>query len=430
MENIDLIVKLQKEVDEKEKNVSVFGNNIETNLKKVTMKEEMSDITLLKSQIQTQILDLINSLTKKCLGLAQKKGWLDFADDNGTNKGILMELHENIDPSKKIVLKRIQNYFIENDDLELVKLAYTPYSALENIPSHMIKNKIIDYFERVAQIGNVIKVQEKGDGVGVQFGKIAHVQDKWGNIFQYYVKTHQFGLLSQTGRSAQPVDLIEPFAYKLLELCGMSPEVHFFYDDEKNFYIATKNEGFSLNGETEFITYEKIIANNKYKLAISKNQDLLDSAFLLIDLYCLVFNISDVLTNYGNFGFIKKNEDFVGFKIIDFRAPQTHLRPENVYAKWIEGGNHYKFSDTYVVSLLMKKNPKLIAKKMIPHFNECFAETTKNACNHLLKIAQQLYTDDKYEIFAKPLIEYAESVQYYYQELYKRIKDELTQLNS
>ena len=56
-----------------------------------------------------------------------------------------------------------------------------------------------------------------------------------------HAKTHQGGLKTLHSSSiVQPVDLKELLIYKVLEFLGIGAETHFFYDDIKNFYIATK----------------------------------------------------------------------------------------------------------------------------------------------------------------------------------------------
>lgn len=58
----------------------------------------------------------------------------------------------------------------------------------------------------------------------------------------FYVKTHSGGLLRSSNKStSKPVDPIELITYKILEHSGYGTESHFFYDDIKNFYIATKD---------------------------------------------------------------------------------------------------------------------------------------------------------------------------------------------
>ncbi len=222
------------------------------------------NISKFKKSIQEHIFTLKNLLEANYLKLGQKKGWLDWEDELGKHQGTLIAFFNNIDPSKKHVLTSInkeiakENHEISNQILLMIARINADVSTL---PDVMIENKIREYFKH---IGHVLEIKDKGEGNGVQFGKIAFIKTGEGKILQYYVKTHRLGLLSQTGSSAKPVDLKEPFAYKFLEICGIAPEVHFFYDDDKYFYIATKNEGYSFNGETEFITYDKIRSKQEY----------------------------------------------------------------------------------------------------------------------------------------------------------------------
>ena len=64
----------------------------------------------------------------------------------------------------------------------------------------------------------------------------------------------------------KPVNPIELFSYKLLEMCGYGPECHFFYDDERNFYIATKdvlNYSKNPNEIKKAIVYSDLLEKNE-----------------------------------------------------------------------------------------------------------------------------------------------------------------------
>ena len=60
----------------------------------------------------------------------------------------------------------------------------------------------------------------------------------------FYVKTHAGGLLKNKIFTLMPVELLELLTYKILEHSGYGAEAHFFYEDIKNFYIATKDVAF------------------------------------------------------------------------------------------------------------------------------------------------------------------------------------------
>ena len=408
--------------------------------KQKTQETQVTTVFEIKEGIQKQIVELINLLDQKYLELSQQKGWLNWKDKQGEHQGILIALYNSVEPSKKSILKQIQSMmqkknpmlFTQENSVEknVFNLVAQINFMLDKIPHAMIETKIREYF---GKYGNQIEIRDKGEGNGVQFGKIVRLIRE-GQQLEYYVKTHQLGLLSQTGRSAQSVDLKEPFAYKFLELCGIAPEVHFFYDDDKYFYIATKNEGYNFKGEIEFLTYDKVLSKEETKIAIYDNQKLLDYAFLMTDFYSRLLNLSDVLANHGNVGFIKKGYDFINFKIIDFRVPDTRAdyQLKGILGGWENGNNEYNYTDEYVVELLKtfkdENKVKIKSEKIMPYLEKLqnIPEIAKEACNQILNIGKDVFANDiKFDGYAKDLISYTETVQAHYKELYEGVQSKL-----
>ena len=148
----------------------------------------------------------------------------------------------------------------------------------------------------------------------------------------------------------------------------------------------------------------------------------------MTDFYSRLLNLSDVLANHGNVGFIKMGYNFVDFKIIDLRVPDTRERYKfkNIIGGWIDGNNEYNYSDKYVVELLKNKNVKEKQLKILPYIKKDIPELIKKACDQILGIGQQVFIkDDKFEGYAKDLINYTKTVQEHYEELYKGIQSEL-----
>jgi hypothetical protein len=125
-----------------------------------------------------------------------------------------------------------------------VSIAWT---FLNQQPHEMLQAKATEYFHNIFPNSNIRFFPKKS---GVQLGNQALILSKGvsegeNNGFLYHVKTHRNGLASETGSScsAKPVDVIELFVYKFLYHLGVGPEVHFFWDNDKDFYIATKDVG-------------------------------------------------------------------------------------------------------------------------------------------------------------------------------------------
>lgn len=273
----------------------------------------------------------------------------------------LNELTNDIDPSKKQVLKEISNSFRKNKFLprETSDLPADIIESLEKLPNLMIESKIKEYFTLKYPGAKITILPKQG---GDQFGKTVLIKtnEMDAKNFQYYVKTHQNGLQNKTqGSTTKPVDLKELFVYKFLELSGIGSEVHFFYDDVKYFYIATKNEGYSIDGSLSFITYA--VAQNKDKNFYTNNQRLVQESFLLADFYTRLLLLDDVFSQGGNIGFVNYQGKYVDnvFKIIDFRTPKVQLTNyllDGIYSGWETGNNYFSNSfDDLAREIIMSK---------------------------------------------------------------------------
>jgi hypothetical protein len=350
---------------------------------------------------------------------------------------LLADLKENVDPSKKRVLDDIATFFRQNKFYKEMEPAYNALDKIKELPNALIQSKIIEYFQDISKIGKILDIRKKPEGKGVQFGAIVDIETKLSNIVQFYVKTHQNGLLSQTmNTTVKPVDLKELFAYKFLELCGISPEVHFFYDDEKYFYIATKNDGYSQDGSVEFITYE----NAKKEVNFyNNNADLISSSFFLTDMYSRILDIGDVLTNSSNIGFIKVKQnhffayEYNYFRIIDFRTPSTrsYYKINNIYKGWISGNNQYNYEDVFVVNLLKNKNIKEKKEKIIPLLKEVkvVEKNVEDAFTFVDNIAKKIYEENTYKGNIEDLKTYRNTVREHYNDLYQGIVNNQETLN-
>lgn len=151
---------------------------------------------------------------------------------------------------------------------------------------------------------------EKNDGV--QFGNVFTFKIQK-NSFKFFVKTHQHGLTSNTAanNSTKCADMREIFVYKFFELFCLGPEVHFFFDlyNKNNFYIASKDLGDKYKTFYELADDEKSNCDflNKF------NTSSLYDSFIVLDLLSIIFLLRDLLTNYGNYGFIDEQ-----LKVLDF----------------------------------------------------------------------------------------------------------------
>lgn len=350
----------------------------------------------------------------------------------------LNELTNDIDPSKKQVLKEISNSFRKNKLLsrEISDLPADIIESLEKMPTLMIESKIKEYFTLKYPGAKITILPKQG---GDQFGKTILIKTNEADPknFQYYVKTHQNGLQNKTqGSTTKPVDLKELFVYKFLELSGIGSEVHFFYDDVKYFYIATKNEGYSMDGSLSFITYA--MAQNKDKNFYTNNQRLVQESFLLADFYTRLLLLDDVFSQGGNIGFINYQGQYVnnGFRIIDFRTPKIQLidyQLPNIFAGWECGNNHFSYTDPLANNIILSKkysqlqdtflidkqhlaNKKMILKKLLSRpQNAMLREKANQAAKEIIDIVKPL------NILTNDLKLYVDAVKKHYVTIYNGI---------
>jgi hypothetical protein len=224
---------------------------------------------------------------------------------------------------------------------------------------------------------------------GDQLGNRIIVNTKDGQEITYHAKTHRGGLKSQHSSSSQPVDLKELLIYKILEFSGIGSETHFFYDDIKNFYIATKDVGYDDKKmkQGEFITYEKIRENNSSE-ELLKNS-LIVNGFIKADIISRLLSLSDVINNGGNTG-ISSSEQF---KIIDFNPPVTkEYKNPKVFEDWLSGNNQYNYSDPTVISILKNKSKEekiessLDSVKQLDGFDNYIKKSYEVVANYMDKV--------------------------------------------
>ncbi|MDR0392935.1 MAG: hypothetical protein LBH52_01750 [Puniceicoccales bacterium] len=221
---------------------------------------------------------------------------------------------------------------------------------LKNLPSETLQRRAHEYFSRIFP-GSEITFSDKPQKAGAQFGKIARISfPGYPEPILYHIKTHQRGSTSSGGGSKGsargPVNLIELFVYRFLQYSGLGPEVHFFWDDETNFYIATKDVGYTETGAATIYSYDTVkstpallgINCSNFDPSIDNpiNPKVMEG-FVLIDIISRIFNLTDILTNCGNFFFIVDASDSISdLKIIDFVVLDTMIQ-KNLFKEFTDG---------------------------------------------------------------------------------------------
>lgn len=319
----------------------------------ITEKKDSEIIKELKKNIKNQIMNLALILNSKYQDLSYRKGWLNNKSLKESN---LFKLLNRVGHgSNTKVLKDIQNHFMINKNYDLAYLAFVPLNTIKKLQDVMIKSKIREYFKLFYDIDpGSIKIFEKKDGF--QFGKIAEIHiSKSQQILRYYVKTHAGGLLKYTDkRTHAPVNPIEMFTYKVLEYSGFGPEVHFFYDNVHNVYIATKDVGsYSSNPSNKnFVKYfEDFLKPDKtdFKSKYKQSCDSIITGIMSANIIQKILNLTDVVNNDKNITFVKcdkkSSSNYWCLKILDFSNKWEEGYPDGtgLFYGLVVGNGQYNY---------------------------------------------------------------------------------------
>jgi len=292
---------------------------------------------------------------------------------------------------KKRALTEVQNSFFQlkderEDYKNIFNLAFKLKQEIDNLPRKQFQSKALEYFQKSLGVDSVSFKEKMG---GDQLGNRIIVQLKDGQEITYHAKTHRGGLKSQHSSSSQPVDLKELLIYKILEFSGIGAETHFFYDDIKNFYIATKDAGYDDESrkQGEFVTYEKI--REKYSPEELLKDSLIVNGFIKTDIISRLLLLSDVINNGANTGLSPSGQ----FKVIDFNPPVTkEYQNPKIFEDWLSGNNQYNYSDPTVISILKNKDKEekiknsLFSIKELGRFEDFVIKSYESVMKNIDKI--------------------------------------------
>jgi len=304
----------QKKIEFEEEKIKIYQVPQYPVLQKISPAEE------LKNTIREQTKKLISILEgSEFQQTAFQKGWLN---KEYPEQGQLIQFLQEIDPSKKHILKKISDFYLIKNE-EIFNLVSKTIAFIDRLPNVMIESKIREYFEGM-NIGKVLSIDENQNGV--QLKRIVTVQPLFSELpLKWYVKTHAGGLLQETKKStSKPVDPIELLTYKILEHSGYGTESHFFYDDVRNFYIGTKDVGSysdtqSVRDYPKFLTEDKsAFTKETMERYPSEEENQVIQGLMTSDIISRVLCLTDILTQDGNIVFVQ-NKDNWHLKIIDFR---------------------------------------------------------------------------------------------------------------
>jgi hypothetical protein len=248
-------------------------------------------------------------------------------------KGKIQEF-EALSPSKKIerqlllreidaLLEEIYQFLLNNEllRLEFLKLAKSIFSHingdlkwLEYFSRSYLQERFASEKKKISKFEFFPKLD--GDQLGRR-GRIQYTIDEEKKEIYYFAKTHQDGS-RRNEKNALPVDPKELFFYKVLELTGLGPKVHFYLNPLVigSYFIATQDEAFTKipNKQKFFKTYGQL------KDHLEEKPDApFTEMVVLSHLLQKIFHLWDLITNSGNFGQVVIDGSRYKWRIIDFR---------------------------------------------------------------------------------------------------------------
>ncbi|KAI6181663.1 hypothetical protein M3Y98_00853100 [Aphelenchoides besseyi] len=249
-----------------------------------------------------------------------------------------------------------ENYasYLDTDDDQLKKAAESYFALL---------------FKDDPQNPSIQTVFSSKPNSGAQGGLICLVKRSEEILGNYYLKSH-LGLSPKTPSGHQAVDLRELLIYKLLQLLGIGPVVHFLPNAHMScfgLYIATEEvPGFRTARDVRMPTYES------YKL------DILREIFYLIDL-------RSNNTNYG----LNENDKLC---IVDFQIGNHARSIKRSYLKSNERIELYKtcMRDWRLPDAVKNADEQIVRQKELLKDHSISAKATENYDDYLQKISDNI----------------------------------------
>ena len=263
-------------------------------------------------------------------------------------KGIQSALSKLESPNENLQKKAADDiilWAIDNDQTLLQPAKYIKI-FYQNLPYKRLENQAARYFIEVFGLKvpeqQLSFLEKKG---GVQLGRRLIVTHNNGKEVTYHIKTHRHGAQSNVSMSsgAKAVDPKEVLVYNVLHQLGLGPETHFFWEDQKNFYIATED----LNGSGPFKEYSKVYGGlpDPEKISeFSSEYIQICQELTKMDVISRILRLSDTTTNKENFGFVEKSgSQFL--RLIDFDVKDDYFYTgEGLFEGFLAGNGTFTYA--------------------------------------------------------------------------------------
>jgi hypothetical protein len=327
------------------------------------------------------------------------------------------------------ILQKLDNYKKKEGALDLRVGCIRAETYFQEIPYELLRQKVREYLlEQYPDAEIEFSYKEEGK----RLGDCAHVSLSGRPEITYHAKTHSRGLYSSTESEssyyeAEAVDLRELFVYKFLQYSGLGPEVHFAWYNERDFYIITKDVGCTESGEVEKYDYGTVKSSQnllgvslgaKYTELEPSQESLVNQvvreSFVLIDIISRIFELEDVITNYGNFFFITDSSGNISsFKVVDFEILNRRTTfAETLFRGFLLGTGPYRyigFSDPISRYFIVDRDVdarKETAQEVFLPLVETFTRAIERSFQNILSLQTEIPTLD-----VEPLKEYHQEIQ-------------------
>ncbi|MDR0392934.1 MAG: hypothetical protein LBH52_01745 [Puniceicoccales bacterium] len=327
------------------------------------------------------------------------------------------------------ILQKLDNYKKKEGALTLRRGCIRAETYFQEIPYELLRQKVREYLlEQYPDAEIEFSYKEEGK----RLGDCAHVSLSGRPEVTYHAKTHGRGLYSSVESEssyyeAEPVDLRELFVYKFLQYSGFGPEVHFTWYDERNFYIITKDVGCTESGEVKKYDYGTVKSRQdllgislgaKYTKLKPSQEPLVNrvikESFVLIDIISRIFELEDVITNYGNFFFVTDVSGSISsFSVIDFEISNRRTTfAETLFRGFLLGTGPYHclgFSDPISRYFMVDRDESArieTAQEIFLPLVETFTRAIEQSFQNILALQKEIPTLD-----IEPLKEYHQEIQ-------------------
>ncbi|CAG9320305.1 unnamed protein product [Blepharisma stoltei] len=284
------------------------------------------------------------------------------------------------------------SFWALKNNLELLKHTTMIKYFYNELSYKRLENTAARYFIEFFQLRGPENLSFSEKTSGIQLGRRIHIAISPTESRTFFIKTHKHGALSYSSlkSSVKEIDPKEVFVYHLLHQLNLGPEAHFFWEDKKNFYIATEdlNERGSFNEYSKF--YKKFLNPD-----IPEEYPLICDELIKIDVISRILRLSDTTTNKENFGFLEINGQ-ISLHLIDFDIKEEfNYIGDGLFEGFLAGNGKFQYAsntDPIIRYALANRNQTDRVQAAAHFFDNNFNifQAVETSMEHLLHIFKDL----------------------------------------